>query len=102
MFLNKIMETATKRPLKVDDLGEMPSQLRIKNMYQRFCEQWDKQLEKPMKDRKLIGSLMKAGGAWKLFISGLLHITGELVNLIPTYIINILVSDLEEPHLSML
>ena len=95
------MSVATKRPLTVDDLGPMPSKLKTDIMYQRFCDQWDKQMEKPTEKRQLVMSLMKAGGAWKLFISGILHCTGELINLIPTYIISILVSDLENEYLSM-
>ena len=94
------MSIATTRPLTVEDLGSMPSKLRINTMYKHFCEQWDKELEKPAKNRHLVGSLFKAGGAWKLFISGILHCTGELINLIPTYIISILVSDLEKEYLS--
>ena len=101
-FVNPLLEKATKNPLEVDDIGIIPKSATAHKMYDKFESIWSKEREKPEGKRQLVGTILKAGGASKLFLAGILHCIGELVNLIPTYIIDTLVSDLEEPILCTL
>lgn len=86
----------------MDDIGVIPQSVASQKMHNQFESLWSKEREKPEKKRKLVGTILKAGSSAKLILAGVLHCIGELVNLIPTYIIDTLVSDLEEPYLSML
>ena len=99
-FVNPLLEKATKNPLEVDDIGVIPQSATSQKMHDKFESLWSKECEKPEEKRKLVGTILRAGGASKLFLAGILHCIGELVNLVPTYIIDTLVSDLEEPFLS--
>lgn len=99
-FVDPLLDKATKDPLNIDDLGVIPQKVATKNAHATFESYWSEEKKKPEKERKLVTTILKSGGAVGLFLAGILHCIGELVNLVPTYIINTLVSDLEDPFLS--
>lgn len=88
-FLSKLIMTAGKRPLTLDDLG-IPSQKdRASALYQSYEREWEKGKGKRGRKASIMKTIIRATGSCYFW-------TAVLMNFIPTYLLNLLVSDLEQ------
>lgn len=88
--------TAGKRPLALDDLG-IPSQKdRASALYQSYEREWEKEKEKRGRKASIMKTIIRATGSCYFWTAVLLNVVSVLMNFIPTYLLNLLVSDLEQ------
>lgn len=95
-FLTKLITAAGKRPLSLVDLG-IPSQKdKAASLYDSYGREWEK--EKATKKRKpsIMRTIIRATGSCYFWTAVLLNIVSVIMNFIPTYLLNLLVSDLEQ------
>ena len=95
-FLSKLIMTAGKRPLTLDDLG-IPSQKdRASALYQSYEREWEKEKGKRGRKASIMKTIIRATGSCYFWTAILMNIVSVLMNFIPTYLLNLLVSDLEQ------
>ena len=94
-FINKIFKIAKKRPLVEADLGKSSKSVKPGVLYSIFEKEWEKEYEKPIKNRSFFKAIIRATGKAQWFCAVFLNIVAIVLTFVPTLVLNILVRDLE-------
>lgn len=94
-FLTKLILTGGKRPLTLEDLGIPAQQDRASALYEAYDREWTEEKRRGSK-ASIMRTIIRATGSCYFWTAVLLNIVSVLMNFIPTYLLNLLVSDLEQ------
>lgn len=94
-FLSKLIKTGGKRPLVQEDLGNISRKMKMSVLYEKLDKEWEKECKKKPEKRSFMSAMIRASGIgrWVLFI--ILNLVSICLSFVPTIILNLLVSDLE-------
>lgn len=94
-FLSKLIRTGGKRPLVEEDLGSIGRKMKMSVLYAKLDKEWEKECKKKPEKRSFVSAMIRASGIgrWTLFI--ILNLISICLSFVPTIILNLLVSDLE-------
>ena len=96
-FLTKLILTGGKRPLTLEDLGIPAQQDRASVLYEAYDREWTEEKKRRGNKASIMRTIIRATGSCYFFWTAvLLNVVSVLMNFIPTYLLNLLVSDLEQ------
>lgn len=94
-FLSKLLEKGGKTPLVEADLGYSSVTMKPKHLYERFEEEWKKQLQKDPKHRSLVTAVIDANGIGYWSVAMILNIVAIVLSFAPTLILKYFVAEIE-------
>lgn len=92
------MRIGRQRSLEKEDLGKGSYKIHPSRLYEKFDLLWNQE-EKKNSKMHFLKCVMKSAGMGRLFFGVFLFMCSELIAFIPTQILNVLVSDLENETL---
>ena len=95
-FLTQLILTGGKRPLVLEDLGVPAQQDRASVLYQAYDREWTEEKKRRGSKASIMRTIIRATGSCYFWTAVLLNIVSVLMNFVPTYLLNLLVSDLEQ------
>ena len=95
-FLTKLILTGGKRPLTLEDLGIPAQQDRASVLYEAYDREWTEEKKRRGNKASIMRTTIRATGSCYFWTAVLLNVVSVLMNFIPTYLLNLLVSDLEQ------
>ena len=98
-FINYMMKIVKSRSLELSDMGVGEEKMAPHYLYSKY-EKYESQSPKKTKMHYLL-CFAKSSGMPRFILGYFLFLSAELIAYLPTQILNILVSDLEEDFLSL-
>lgn len=95
-FIDEVFKIGKKRPLTMKDLGKNPDYVRPDLLYSRFMSIWEKEKTDAKGHKSFTRSILRATGLCNWVIIIILNTISVILSFIPSLILKILVSDLEE------
>ena len=91
---------AKKQPLKIDDLGATPDDVKASSLHDSFDEEWNRAKQKPTKAYSLFRTVMRVVGWGKANCVVTIYTLSSLIKLVPSLLLSTLIDDFENDTLS--
>ena len=98
-FATPLFKIATKRPLKMEDLGETPKDVKASSLHGSFETAWKEESTKPPEERSLFRTLMRIVGWGKANCIVTIYTLSSLIKLVPSLLLSSLIDDFENDTL---
>ena len=95
-FIDEVFKIGKKRPLTLKDLGKNPEYIKPSLLYSQFMSTWEKENTDAKGHKSFTSSILRATGLGNWAIIIILNAISAILSFIPSLILKILVSDLEE------
>lgn len=95
-FMSKLIKTGKQRPLVEEDLGHISSKMKMSSLYNKLDKEWKKECQKDVSKRSFVKSMICATGIGNWVLAIFLNVVAVIISIVPTVILNLLISDLEQ------
>ena len=100
-FMSKLIKTGKQRPLVEEDLGHVSSNMKMDYLYGKLEYEWKKECQKDVSKRSFVKSMIRATGIGNWVLAIFLNVVSIIISIVPTIILNLMVSDLEQDEPSI-
>ena len=100
-FMSKLIKTGKQRPLVEEDLGHISSNMKMDYLYNKLEFEWKKECQKDVSKRSFVKSMIRATGIGNWVLAIFLNVVSIIISIVPTIILNLMVSDLEQDEPSI-
>ena len=94
--MSKLIKTGKQRPLIEQDLGHVSSNMKMDYLYSKLEYEWKKECQKDVSKRSFVKSMIRATGIGNWVLAIFLNVIAVIISIVPTVILNLMVSDLEQ------
>lgn len=101
-FMSKLIKTGKQRPLIEEDLGHVSSNMKMDYLYGKLEYEWKKECQKDVSKRSFVKSMIRATGIGNWVLAIFLNVVSIIISIVPTIILNLMVSDLEQDEPSII
>ena len=101
-FMSKLIKTGKQHPLIEEDLGHVSSNMKMDYLYSKLEYEWKKECQKDVSKRSFVKSMIRATGIGNWVLAIFLNVVSIIISIVPTIILNLMVSDLEQDEPSII
>lgn len=101
-FMSKLIKTGKKRSLVEEDLGHISSNMKMDYLYKKLENEWKKECQKDISKRSFVKLMIRTTNIENWVLAIFLNVISIMISIVPTIILNLMVSDLEQDEPSMI